>query len=127
MSISPPDRTVDRPVHLPVDRRSPACPRRREGLLTLSRAFDLLGPPGAGPIVAVLGQGPSDSAQLRNRLRGISDVELAIRLHDLITAGLVKRIPATDASHGGRYTLDEAGKALVIPLASLLVWAEDHL
>ncbi|WP_159766937.1 winged helix-turn-helix transcriptional regulator [Streptomyces sp. HM190] len=127
MSISPPDRTVDQPVHLPVDRRSLASARRREGVLALSRAFDLLGPPGAGLIVAVLGQGPSDSAQLRNRLRGISDVELAIRLHDLIAAGLVKRIPATDASHGGRYALDEAGKALVIPLAGLLVWAEDHL
>jgi hypothetical protein len=54
----------------------------------LARAFALLGEPWNGLIIATLARGPVDTAQMRERVPGISDDTLADRLQDLTTVDL---------------------------------------
>lgn len=95
--------------------------------MALTRAFSLLGRRGTGLIITALARGPADVAQVRERLPGLSEGVLTRRLRELTTLGLVTRTAAPDTPSRSRYALSARGKALLIPLASLTVWAEDHL
>ncbi|MGV9706037.1 winged helix-turn-helix transcriptional regulator [Streptomyces sp. NPDC003483] len=106
---------------------SSASAQHIEGAAVLTQALVLLGAPGVGPIIAALGHGPADFAQLCDRVPGTDAKTVALRLPELAAAGLVIRAAAQDASHQTLYTLDTHGRALLIPLASLWVWAEEHL
>ncbi|MEV5530487.1 winged helix-turn-helix transcriptional regulator [Streptomyces prunicolor] len=103
------------PLHLP------------EPLVALTRAFSLLGRRGTGLIITALARGPADVAQVCERLPGLSEGVLTRRLRELTTLGLVTRTAAPDTPSRSRYALSARGKALLIPLASLTVWAEDHI
>jgi DNA-binding HxlR family transcriptional regulator len=94
-------------------------------LEALTRAFALLGTRGTGLIITALAKGPADVHLIHERVPGHSDSLLTRRLREMTALGLVAR---TD--HPGTptvYTLAAHGKALLIPLAALTVWAQDHL
>ncbi|MEU4171771.1 helix-turn-helix domain-containing protein [Streptomyces sp. NPDC026665] len=116
---------TDPPPALPTAPSAPA--QQVEGVAVLDQALVLLGAPGTGPILAALGHGPADFTQLRDRVPGIGAKTLALRLPELTAAGLVTRTAAQGTSHRTLYTLDTHGRALLIPLAALWVWAEEHL
>ncbi|GAX53357.1 winged helix-turn-helix transcriptional regulator [Streptomyces olivochromogenes] len=92
-----------------------------------ARAFALLGRRWNGLILAALAKGPAPFAQVRERVPGISDRMLAQRLQELTAVGLVARDVRPGPSSRTRYALSPHGNAFLIPLAALLVWAEDHL
>ncbi|MET7987542.1 winged helix-turn-helix transcriptional regulator [Streptomyces sp. NPDC005281] len=103
-----------------------ASPQHAEVLRALGEALALLGAPGSGLIVAVLGRGPADVDHLREYVPGLTEDELACRLGELIAAGLVTPESPSAMSAQGRYALDHSGRALLIPLAALTVWAQNH-
>ncbi|MET8100367.1 winged helix-turn-helix transcriptional regulator [Streptomyces sp. NPDC005236] len=115
--------TIPQPAQGVAHRTSPS---HTEVLRALGEALALLGAPGSGLIVAVLGRGPADLDHLREYVPGLTKVELACRLGELITAGLVTPESPSAMSAQGRYALDHSGRALLIPLAALTVWAQDH-
>jgi DNA-binding HxlR family transcriptional regulator len=93
----------------------------------LARAFALLGEPWNGLIIATLARGPAGTAQIRERVPGIGDDTLADRLQGLTTADHVTRIAHPGPPPRSQYALTPHGNALLIPLAALTVWAQDHL
>ncbi|MBE1593972.1 MULTISPECIES: winged helix-turn-helix transcriptional regulator [Streptomyces] len=105
----------------------PNPPQLPEPLVALTRASSLLGRLGTGLIVTALAKGPADVAQLRERLPGLSDGLLTRRLRELTTLGLVTRTAHPGTPTSTVYTLASHGKALLIPLTALTIWAEGHL
>jgi DNA-binding HxlR family transcriptional regulator len=103
----------------------PVRPRPPDPLETLARALALLGTRGTGLIVAALAKGPADLHLIRERAPGFSDGLLKRRLREMTALGLVART-ADPSTPKTVYTLASHGKALLIPLASLSAWAEDH-
>ncbi|MFF1300053.1 MULTISPECIES: winged helix-turn-helix transcriptional regulator [unclassified Streptomyces] len=93
--------------------------------LALTRVFTFLGDPWNGLIIAALAKGSTDFAQVRERVPGISDDTLADRLQDLTALGLVTRTARPGPSPRSRYALAPHGNAFLIPLAALIVWAQD--
>ncbi|GGW69903.1 helix-turn-helix domain-containing protein [Streptomyces caelestis] len=93
----------------------------------LTRAFALLGEDWNGLIIAALAKGAADFAQVRERVPGISDRVLADRLQGLTTVGLVTRTVDPGQPPRTHHALTSHGNAFLIPLASLAVWAQDHL
>ncbi|MDI5907137.1 MULTISPECIES: GNAT family N-acetyltransferase [Streptomyces] len=102
-------------------------PQLPEPLVALAAAFALLGRPWNGLIIAALAKGPADTAQVRERVPGVSDRMLARRLQELTTGGLVTSTVQPEASARTHYTLSSHGAASLIPLAALTVWAQDHV
>ncbi|MFJ9821610.1 winged helix-turn-helix transcriptional regulator [Streptomyces sp. NPDC101151] len=102
-------------------------PQSTDTPAALTRAFGLLGRRWNGPILTALAKGPTDFAQIRERLPGISDRMLAQRLQELTAIGLVAQDAQPGPSSRTRYALSPHGNAFLIPLAALFVWAEDHL
>ncbi|MFJ9250450.1 winged helix-turn-helix transcriptional regulator [Streptomyces sp. NPDC101776] len=126
----PPRRTRKEPVMTspqpqPLHKSHP--PQLPEPLVALTRASSLLGRGGTGLIVTALARGPADVAQLREGVSGISEGALTRRLRELTALGLVTRTAHSGTPTSTVYTLASRGKALLIPLAALTVWAEDHL
>jgi DNA-binding HxlR family transcriptional regulator len=101
--------------------------RLPESLLAADRAFALLGRRWNSLIIAALAKGPADFTQVRDRIPGISDRMLAERLRELATVGLVARTDPPGPSSRTLYALSPHGDAFLIPLASVIVWAEGHL
>ena len=102
-------------------------PRLPEPLQAVARAFALLGKRWNGLIIAALAKGPADFTQIREQVPGISDRMLADRLRELTAVDLVARTAEPDTARRTHYTLSRHGNAFLIPLASLTMWAEDHL
>ena len=103
-------------------------PRSTDGSPAITRAFTLLSRRWNGLILMALAKGPADLAQIRERVPGISDRMLAQHLQELTAIDLI----AQDVRRPGlpsrtRYALSPHGKAFLIPLAVLFLWAEDHL
>ncbi|MGW1784818.1 winged helix-turn-helix transcriptional regulator [Streptomyces sp. NPDC002143] len=98
-----------------------------EPLVAATWAFALLGRRWNVLILAALAKGPAGFAQLRERVPGISDRVLADRLQELTAVDLVARTGDPGPSASTRYTLSPHGNAFLIPLAAVIVWAEDHL
>ncbi|MFF4016340.1 winged helix-turn-helix transcriptional regulator [Streptomyces sp. NPDC001843] len=105
----------------------PGPPRLPEPLQALNRAFALLGTRGTGLIITALAKGPADLHLIRERVPGLSDGLLTRRLREMTALGLVARTAHPGTPTSTSYTLASHGKALLIPLAALTVWAEDHL
>ncbi|MEH0525038.1 helix-turn-helix domain-containing protein [Streptomyces stelliscabiei] len=105
----------------------PGSPRLPEPLEALTRAFALLGTRGTGLIVVALAKGPADLHLLRERVPGLSDGLLTRRLREMAALGLVTRTAHPGTSTSTVFTLASHGKALLIPLTALTVWAEGHL
>jgi DNA-binding HxlR family transcriptional regulator len=93
----------------------------------VTRAFTFLGERWNGLIIAALAKGPADFAQVRERVPGISDDTLADRLRDLTALDLVTRTTHPGLPARSQYALASHGNAFLIPLAALIVWAQDHL
>ena len=93
----------------------------------LTRAFALLGTRGTGLIVTALAKGPADLHVMHERVPGLSDGLLTRRLREMTALGLVARTDHPGTPTPTAYTLAAHGKALLIPLATLTVWAQDHL
>ncbi|MFE9677156.1 winged helix-turn-helix transcriptional regulator [Streptomyces sp. NPDC006259] len=72
------------------------------------------------------GQGPADFAQLRERLPGINDHLLAGRLQELTAVDVVTEAVNPGPSPRTFYALTPCGNAILILLAALTVWAQDH-
>ncbi|MER6425367.1 helix-turn-helix domain-containing protein [Streptomyces sp. NPDC001137] len=108
-------------VHQPGPERLP------EPLEALTRAFALLGTRGTGLVITALAKGPADLHLLHERVPGLSDGLLTRRLREMTALGLVVRTDHPGTPTPTLYTLASHGKALLIPLAALTVWAQDHL
>ncbi|MEV0742178.1 helix-turn-helix domain-containing protein [Streptomyces sp. NPDC050549] len=102
------------------------APRLPASLLAADRAFALMGRRWNGLIIAALAKGPADFAQVRDRIPGISDRMLTERLRELATVDLVTRTVPPGPSSRILYALSSHGDAFLIPLATVIVWAEDH-
>ncbi|MEW2516002.1 helix-turn-helix domain-containing protein [Streptomyces sp. NPDC046870] len=103
--------------HPPSDDSSPA----------ITRAFALLSRRWNGLILMALANGPADIAHIRGRVPGISDRMLAQRLQELTAIDLIAQDVPPGPSSRTRYALSPHGKAFLVPLAVLFLWAEDHL
>ncbi|MFD5164274.1 winged helix-turn-helix transcriptional regulator [Streptomyces hawaiiensis] len=102
-------------------------PRSAQTVPALTRAFALLGKRWTGLILAALAQGPAGFVQVRERVPGVSDSMLADRLQELATVDLVTRTVQPGPPTRTLYALTPQGNAFLIPLAALIVWAEEHL
>ncbi|MGY4922246.1 winged helix-turn-helix transcriptional regulator [Streptomyces sp. 900105755] len=102
-------------------------PRSADTSPAITRAFALLSNGWNGLILMALAKGSADSAQIRERVPGISSRLLARRLRELSAMDLVTQDVRPGPSSRTRYALSPHGKALLIPLAVLFLWAEDHL
>ncbi|MFE8013977.1 hypothetical protein ACFU3O_14690 [Streptomyces antibioticus] len=100
---------------------------RHEALRALSEALTLLGTPGTGTVIAALGDGPATAAEVRARVAGLGSGDVERCLWRLCADGLVRRTGPAAASPEDRYALAAPGRALLIPIAAVLVWAQDHL
>ncbi|MBL1083616.1 helix-turn-helix transcriptional regulator [Streptomyces actinomycinicus] len=98
-----------------------------DGSPAITRAFALLSRRWNGLILMALAKGPADVAQIRERVPRISDRMLAQRLQELTAIDLIAQDVRPGRSSGTRYALSPHGKAFLIPLAVLFLWAEDHL
>ena len=94
----------------------------------LSAAFAILGKRWNGVILGVLVEDDAGFADLRRGLSGaISDSVLSARLCELAQFGLVERVVIDGPPLAVRYSLTEAGRALVPTLEALGEWARTHL
>jgi DNA-binding HxlR family transcriptional regulator len=105
----------------------PGPSRTPESLEALTRALALLGIRGTGLVITALTQGPADLPLMRERVPGLSDGLLTRRLREMTALGLVERTAYPGTARHTVYALASHGKALVIPLVALTVWAQDHL
>jgi DNA-binding HxlR family transcriptional regulator len=93
----------------------------------ITRAFALLSRRWNGLILMALAKGPADFVQIRERVPGISDRMLARCLQELTAIDLVAQDARPGLSSRTRYARSPHGKAFLVPLAILFLWAEDHL
>ncbi|MEU3278903.1 hypothetical protein [Streptomyces antibioticus] len=100
---------------------------RHEAFRALSEALALLGTPGTGTVIAALGDGPAPSADVRARVTDLGNDDVERCLWRLCADGLVQRTRSAAASAEDLYALAAPGRALLIPIAAVLVWAQDHL
>ncbi|MFI0813729.1 winged helix-turn-helix transcriptional regulator [Streptomyces echinatus] len=98
-----------------------------DGSSAITRAFALLSRRWNGLILMALAKDPADFAQIRERVPGISDRMLAQRLQELTAIDLIAQDVRPGLSSRTRYALSPHGKAFLVPLAVLFLWAEDHL
>ncbi|MGW1987379.1 winged helix-turn-helix transcriptional regulator [Streptomyces collinus] len=102
-------------------------PQSADGSPAITRAFALLSRRWNGLILMALAKGPADFAQMRERVPGIGDRMLAQRLRELTAIDLITQDMRHGLSSRTRYALSAHGKAFLVPLAVLFLWAEDHL
>ena len=101
-----------------------ACKRVDDGI---TRVFQVLGKRWNGPILSVLMGRPTQFANLRRAIPGISERMLSDRLAELGAAGLVVREVDEGPPLLVSYRLTEAGAALEPSLKELGEWAQRHL
>lgn len=58
---------------------------------------------------------------------GIAKGMLSTRLSDLVEAGVLELVPASDGSAYQEYALTEKGRGLFLVIVALRQWGEDHL
>jgi DNA-binding HxlR family transcriptional regulator len=94
----------------------------------LSAAFGILGKRWNGVILGMLAQSDAGFAELSRGMDGaISDSVLSTRLHELTELGLLTRLVLPGPPVAVRYSLTEAGQALIPALDALGSWARGHL
>lgn len=77
-------------------------------------------------IMYALSQGPKRHAELRRRLKGISQRMLTRTLRNLESSGLIVRRITNSKPLAVEYALSKAGRAFLAPLNSMCHWAERH-
>ncbi|MGY5051074.1 winged helix-turn-helix transcriptional regulator [Streptomyces sp. 900105755] len=102
-------------------------PRSADTSPAIARAFALLSNDWNGLILMALAKGPADSAQIRERVPGISSRMLTQRLQELTATDLVTQEVRPGLPSRPLYALSPHGNAFLVPLAVLFLWAEDHL
>lgn len=107
--------------------RRPEHPEPADASSAIARAFALLSSPWNGPILMALAKDPADFAGMRERVPGISERMLTRRLQELTAIDLVVQDARPGPPSRTRYALSVHGRAFLIPLAVLFLWAEDHL
>ncbi|MFG3019351.1 winged helix-turn-helix transcriptional regulator [Streptomyces sp. NPDC048254] len=128
MARAVPERTHTMPTpQRPQPARRTAHPQSTDASPAIAQAFTLLSRRWNGLILMALAKGPADSAQIRERVPGISNRMLAQRLQELTAIDLVAQDVRPGLSSRTRYVLSPHGNAFLIPLAVLFLWAEDHL
>jgi len=75
-------------------------------------------------VLAAIRTGASGFAQLRREVPGISEKMLSAALHDLTSAGFVRRTEVRQRPLEVRYTLTDVGCKIGPALASLNDWGE---
>jgi DNA-binding HxlR family transcriptional regulator len=95
------------------------CPTRR--------ILDRIGDRWTVLIVGVLGEGDARFSELRRRIDGISQKMLTQTLRGLERDGLVRRTVHPEVPVRVVYSLTEAGRTLLGPLAALQRWSIEHL
>jgi DNA-binding HxlR family transcriptional regulator len=75
-------------------------------------------------VLAAIRTGASGFAQLRREVPGISEKMLSAALHDLTSAGFVRRNEVRQRPLEVRYTLTDEGCKIAPALASLNDWGE---
>ncbi|MDX2546292.1 winged helix-turn-helix transcriptional regulator [Streptomyces sp. WI04-05B] len=106
---------------------TPGPPRAPGSLEALNRALAVLGIRGTGLVITALARGPAELSLMHERVPGLSDGLVTRRLRELTALGLVERTAYPGTSRPTVYALSSHGKALLIPLVALTVWAQDHL
>ncbi|MEU2618417.1 helix-turn-helix domain-containing protein [Streptomyces sp. NPDC007157] len=111
----------------PQPARRTTRPQSADESPAITRAFTLLSRRWNGLILMALAKGPSDFAEIRERVPGITNRMLTQRLQELTAIDLVAQDVRPELSSRTRYALSPHGNAFLIPLAILFLWAEDHL
>jgi DNA-binding HxlR family transcriptional regulator len=75
-------------------------------------------------VLAAIRTGASGFAQLRREVPGISEKMLSAALHDLTSAGFVRRTEVRQRPLEVRYTLSDEGCKIAPALATLNDWGE---
>ncbi|MFT4265521.1 MAG: helix-turn-helix domain-containing protein [Nocardioides sp.] len=105
-----------------------ACSESPRCDAALSSAFAILGKRWNGIILGVLAETDARFADLSRGLgSAISDSVLSSRLAELTELGLIAREVAEGPPVAVRYSLTDAGRALIPALDSLAGWAREHL
>jgi DNA-binding HxlR family transcriptional regulator len=100
----------------------PACPTRR--------LLDRIGTKWTSMAVKVLAEaapGEVRFAELRRRMPGVSQKMLSATLHSLVRDGLVARRVEPTVPPRVHYGLTRLGLSLEVQLASVRMWAEEHM
>lgn len=95
------------------------CPTRR--------ILDRIGDRWTVLIIGALDDKPTRFSELRRRIEGISQKMLTQTLRGLERDGLVVRTVYPEVPVRVEYSLTDAGRTLLGPLAALQTWAIDHL
>jgi DNA-binding HxlR family transcriptional regulator len=91
-----------------------ACPN-------LAAAFELLGKRWSALILDVIAGRPARFCEVQRAIPGLSERLLSERLRELISHGLVERVPAN--GHTGEYHLTPLGVRLLPGLDEIRSWA----
>ena len=78
-------------------------------------------------VIVKLSAGAIRYGRLHREIDGVSHKMLSQTLHKLERKALVKRFVYDTVPPLVEYSLTELGKSLLIPLASLVEWAETHV
>src|ERR1051326_2908722 len=95
----------------------PTCP--------VPRTVDIVGDKWSLMIIRDAFDGIRRFSQFQQNL-GIAKNILAARLRDLVDAGILLPVPASDGSRYQEYALTEKGEALFDLIISLRQWGEEH-
>ena len=91
------------------------------------RILDRIGDRWTVLIIGALGDGDARFSELRRRIEGISQKMLTQTLRGLERDGLVTRTVYPEVPVRVEYSLTNAGRTLLEPLAALRDWAIEHL
>lgn len=92
----------------------------------VARSLDLVGDWWSLLIIRDAFDGMTRFGEFQKSL-GVAKNILASRLRDLVAAGVLAQVPATDGSPYAEYALTKKGKGLFPVIVGLRQWGEDHL
>ena len=78
-------------------------------------------------VLAEAAPGEVRFAELQRRMPGVSQKMLSVTLHSLVRDGLVARRVEPTVPPRVHYRLTELGLSLEVRLASVRMWAEEHM
>ena len=78
-------------------------------------------------IIYVLSQGTRRYSQIQHQIEGVSPKMLIQNLRKLEACGLVRRVVHPVVPPQVDYSLTPLGETLIVPLAALYEWAENHV
>lgn len=92
----------------------------------IARSLDVVGDPWVLLVIREALLGTTRFEQFRSILQ-VSDSVLSTRLHDMVSAGLLERVPYLDGNRTRHeYVLTDAGAELMPVVQALVLWGERH-